>query len=229
MDETALGVRLKQLLVVAGVLVVVACVYVLIATFITYKSTAVLHVNSSDSRALISVGQSNHETKVAGTGKAAARLKPGTYQVMASNGRNRAVKTVKISGNQGADIFLKLRAFSSIRSVDDVNFKGISGFTDSGFTDEQLNALKLDFFRFKTSARTVAIDIDSITPGPRNPKARDPFTATFAVTIDSVPYKGLVTYSGFEDISLMLYNSQDGSVAFDSNLNYSNVPAKKAE
>ncbi len=227
MDEYSLSPRLRQLLVIAGVLVALFCAYTLVMTLITYRTTAVLHIDSSDPQATISVSQVNHEAKSVGTGKGSVRLKPGTYQAMASNGRNRAVKTVSVSAHQSADVSLKLSSLPAIRSVDDVRFDGMNIFLESGRTEDQISTLELDFFRFNTSARVVSVDGDSLTPAPRNSKS-DPFSSTFTVTIDSKPYTGKITYSGSRDIDMTLYNP-DGSTAFDSTLSSSKTSSEKFE
>lgn len=216
MYET-LSLRLRWLLFITGALVIIACIYILVSTVITINSTGTLRVDASPSQAVISVSQPNRAAKIVGISKAGVRLKPGVYLVMASNGIGNGVATtsVNISKGQMTTISLKPSKEPRIRSVDNVTFRGQSGFSDSGLSEEQLNALRLNFFRYKPSAHTVTIHSDSIEPGPHNPSDTF-FTTRFGVTIDSTIYNAVITYSGLEDINLSLHSPQDGSLLFDS-------------
>lgn len=226
MDES-LNPRVKQLVAIIGLVVVIGCVYVLVSTVITAKTTGIVHVQPSIAQASISVSQSGTQAKVVGTGETSVRLKPGVYQVAASAGTNSAIKTVRVSKTQTADVTLKLSEVSRVRSVDDVNFNGISGFINSGLSESQVDSLRLDFFRFKPSVKTIDIDTDSLQPAPRNRLVDTSFKTNFDVTVDSVPYKATIVYSGYEDISLFLYNTGDGSLAFSSDSG--SGPLQKAE
>lgn len=208
--------RIRQILLALGLAVLVACAYGLISTFIAVRTTGILSVSASVSQALISISQPNHEAKIVGTGTAKVHLRPGLYQVRGYVGRDSAVETIKVTRNKVANVTLHLSETPRIRSVDDIDFNGLSSLTDNGLSDDQTAALKLAFFRFKTSTEVVTINGESFTPAPRNSATTIGFSATVNVSMDSTPYQAKITYSGLSNLNLSLYDPQTNSLVFNS-------------
>jgi hypothetical protein len=94
-------------------------------------------------------------------------------------------------------------------------FQGMSYFVDDGLTTEQINSMIGAFSKFSPTAKTVTIAPNSLVPGPHDPSKLSPFTINFSMTIDSVPYSGVASYSDLTSIRVILHNSS-GKQVFDS-------------
>ncbi len=215
MDKT-LALRMRQALFAVSALIIIACFYSFIRTVTDVRSTGLVHIDTSISQAVISISQDRHEAEVVGTGTASIRLKPGLYQVRGFVGRSSADELVRVPKNKTTRVSLKLSETQFVRSVDDVDFNGMSRLTDNGLSSDQTTALELDFFRFNTAAQVVIIDGDSFSPGARNSGTSIGFTATFNVSVDSIPYKATVSYSGLSTINLTLSSAKTNSLVFNS-------------
>jgi hypothetical protein len=90
------AVLLGRALVLISGAIVLYCVYLVIAAIITSQSTGLLEVSSSDPQAGLTVSQANRQAIAIGTGKAKVRLKPGIYQVSASNNGYQTAVTVHL-------------------------------------------------------------------------------------------------------------------------------------
>jgi hypothetical protein len=103
-------------------------------------------------------------------------------------------------------------------SKTNVAFSGTDGFLDAGLSSTQLNNLEEALFRYKTSAHSVAVDPNSIEPGPHNPNTSTSFTLNFNVSIDSNSYKGIVVYTDLDGVDLHLINPQNNSEVYHSGI-----------
>jgi hypothetical protein len=205
------------------VAVLVFCAYLIVSAIVTAETTGVLKVSAAQ-KAHISVTSSNSQAENIGKpGNAQVRLKPGTYQVVAtaSNGEV-AARTVLIEKKRSVAVSLSPAASPKLPSVNSVSFFGTSALTDLGISPSQIDMLKLDFFHFKTSPSAVNIDSQSVQTLPH--KLGDPFVITFDVTVDSKPYKAKITYSNLQNILLQLYNPQNGQLVYDSSQVYDSSP-----
>lgn len=94
-------------------------------------------------------------------------------------------------------------------------FEGMSSFINKGLTTDQVNLMIKDFSKFSPKANTVSINTTSLTPAPRDPNKVSPFVINFNLSIDSNPYKGVVSYFNLDSVRLVLYASS-GKQVFDS-------------
>jgi hypothetical protein len=94
-------------------------------------------------------------------------------------------------------------------------FEGMSAFIDKGLTTDQVNRMIKEFSKFSPVAKTVSIDTESLSPGPRDPNKVSPFIINFNLAIDSKPYKGSVSYFDLSSVRLILRNLS-GQQVFDS-------------
>jgi hypothetical protein len=78
------------------VLIVVYCIYTVVAAIITDQTTGLLDISSSDQQAGLTISQTNRQAVAIGTGTAHVRLKPGAYQVTASDTGYQVSATVQI-------------------------------------------------------------------------------------------------------------------------------------
>lgn len=214
--DNSLTLKIRQVLVALVVLVAAVCLFSLLKTIIIIKTTGLVRVDASIAQATISVSQDRHEAKVVGTGTAKIRLKPGLYQIRGYVGHDSATKTIKVNKGDTAKVSLELGQVPRVRSVDDVDFNGISRLTNSGLSEEQTTELQLAFFRFNTAAEVVAIDGDSYSPGARDSARSIGFTATFSVTMDSKPYKANISWTNSHAINLRLNDAQANTEVFNS-------------
>jgi hypothetical protein len=81
------------------------------------QSTGVLTINSSDPKAALSIGQDTAAVKQIGTGSATVRLKPGTYQVMASDGASGQSTEVTVTKQKTSTAKLELDTAVPVTTV----------------------------------------------------------------------------------------------------------------
>ena len=209
------SIWIRRVMALVVLAVVIFCVYVLVSSIITAETTGVLKVAATQ-KATISVSRVDGQAKKIGKpGEANIRLKPGTYQVVAITSNSlMAVRTVSIEKKQSVDINLTPTRSPKLPSVSSVSFFGMSALVDQGITSDQIDVLKLAFFRFKPYAGSVSINTQSIKTLPHN--LGDPFVNTFGVAVDSQNYNAKVSYSDSQNIRLQLYNPRSGQLIFDS-------------
>lgn len=208
-------IKINRVMAVISIVAVLFSAYTVVTAITTTTSTGVVHVKSSVAQATISITQPDHEYEKVGAGEASVRLKPGEYQFTADTDNDRAVKTVVVEAGKATDISLQLKKAPRVPSVDDVTFNGISAFIGSGFSTERVDQLKLDLFRFDTSAETVNIDGGSLSTRPR-PTRTEPFITDFSLSIDSKPYKASAALTGLDDLILSIYQPDTGQLLFVS-------------
>jgi hypothetical protein len=209
------GSRLKQLLSFFAVIVVIFCAYLIVSAIITAETTGLLKVSGTQ-KATISITKTGSQAKIVGKpGKAKIRLKPGTYQVVASgsNGQG-AARQISIQKKKSTTLSLTLANSPKLPSVSSVSFFGMSALTDIGITTDQMNALKFDFFRFKTSANAVSVNTKSIQTLPYI--LGNPSVSTFTVTVDSQTYNAKISFADLFTVQLVLSNPKTGQQVFDS-------------
>jgi hypothetical protein len=200
-----------------GVIIVLIlfCIFSIVKNLIERQNTGILNVSSSDNNARLSVSQPNHEAKSIGIGSASVRLSPGYYLLASADKGQVAQSTINVYKQQTTNAKLNPSQVVFFPTVGSINFLGLSGLVNSGITAQQATSLRQYFFKFNTAAKTVNIDASSFEPGPHDPNTSTYFSANFSVTIDSVPYKAAVHYSGLFFIELFLYD-QSGNQVFDS-------------
>jgi hypothetical protein len=92
-----LTVVLRRAFLMAIVLVLIYSAYTIIYSLILCQSSGLLNISSSDTSAGLSVGQNNHQSVNVGMGSASVRLKPGSYQVTASDNGYQTVGNVSVT------------------------------------------------------------------------------------------------------------------------------------
>lgn len=204
----------RRLLVLLGILVLVWGLYQLVAAVDTTKTTGILKAQASDKNAWLSISQDYHAAKIIGKGGAKVRLEPGVYYLVAQNGGSKSTVTVKIQKQKTANKYLTLAYTPAAPSVDSIEFQGINGLIDSGFSVNQIDSMEQYLFRYKPTART--INIRGVDPQPRNPHTSIGFTTNVNFVIDSKQYKGVITRNGSDDLRLYLYDPRSGKLLFDS-------------
>jgi len=213
--QTDTATVFKRLFFLVYLVIVVVCVYVLVSAIITSQNTGMLRLSSPNSQATLSISQVNHQAMIIGVGRAAVRLKPGTYQVSASYGGNHADAVVRIVKKQVTSSSLN-PVGSTLPSVGNINFPNIDTLINSGLTTTQISALERAFFQYKSSAKIITINPDSVYPEPHDPNTSTSFTINFKVTVDSAPYNATISYSDLDSVRLYLYNPLNNSQVFDS-------------
>lgn len=198
------------------VLVILFCLYIIYSTISVYNSTGVLSVSSADSKSVISVSQPYHQAKFIGVGNSKIRLAPGSYVVAVGDKGVVATTIAVVYKKNTTRISLNPDQRSELPSLDNINFENMSTILGDGITNGQLGALEKAFFTFKQSAKVVDVNKSSVENGPHNPNISANFTINFSVTIDSVSYKAVATYSDLTSIDLTLYNPANNSLVFDS-------------
>jgi hypothetical protein len=213
-DSSGLARRLITLCVV---FVTLFSAYLLVTAVNIAQTTGTVLVTASDAKAVLSISQVDSGADIIGTGSTRIRLKPGSYTLFASTGSKQAATIIRVSQKQVTSVSLKLLDIPRLPSVDNIDFRGMSGLIDSGLTSDQITVLKQAFFTYKNSSRTVIIDTNSIAPGPRNSNSADPsFTINFRVSIDSKTYTATIRYADLSNVQLYLYDQATGSIVFDS-------------
>jgi hypothetical protein len=199
-----------------GVIVIVAvCLYELAMAIITARTTGEIRVSANDSHAALSISQPGRGAAIIGIGKAGARLKPGSYQVSASDGAALASKTVTIAKHRSSEVSLNLKDSVQLPSTASINFVGQDVLINYGVTSAQVTVLKRAFFKYSPHSKTVIVkDISAVPHDPNSSSVDD--TINFNAQVDSKNYKATIDYSALNDyLRLRLYNP-DGSIAFDS-------------
>lgn len=214
-NKSRRSLRLNQLLALIGIVFVIVCFYIVARAVLDVQTTGKLSVTANDPRATLSVSGSHTNAAIVGSGHTNIRLNPGNYQVLAKDGNRSGATTVSIKKGQVTNIEISLVAVPRLPSVNDVDFENMNALVDNGLTEDQIKTLKLDFFIYKTTAKSVLVDSGSVQPGPHNPNTTNPFTLNFNVLVDGKPVQATASYSGLEDIRLYLYNS-DHQQVFDS-------------
>lgn len=218
-NSSELSLRAQRMLFFAGLLVVLICAYIFVSAIITTETTGTISIDTSDSKAIISISQVNHQAKNVGNGKVKVRLKPGNYQIIADDGNAQAGTTVSIKKKQVVKTILTLKKTPKLPSVDDIDFKNIDALTDRGLTTSQINTLELDFFQYKTTTQSAIINIggiQSVTLSQDPSSLYTLFGIIFDVTIDGKLVHAEINYSGLDTIRLYLRDPTTNAVLFDS-------------
>jgi hypothetical protein len=214
------GTAFRRWLVVLYILVIAFGVFQIVPALNIYRRTGLLIVDADSDTAQISVTQENHQATVIGTGNARVRLAPGTYQILATDSGTRASAVVTVSKEHTTHSSLNLSAGAAsnapVRTVSDVNFEGTDALINTGLATSQLSEVEQYFFQYKPTANTVAINTDTVAPGPHDPNKVSPFTINFTVAIDSVSYKATISYTDINNADLQLFNLQTGKQVFSS-------------
>lgn len=208
--------NLRPIITITICVLVIFGIYEIVSAFIAASNTGTLVVDASRSSAIISISQANKQAKIIGTGSTHIRLAPGTYQLVATNNGSRTAVITKVSEKHSSHISLNLSKTAVLPSPASINFQNLYFLISYGLTQEQLSNLQIKIFQFRPHAHTVAIDASSIKTGLHNPNSEDPFTINFNVTVDAVPYKATVNYTGLNDLRLYLYNPQTNALMYDS-------------
>lgn len=206
----------KRLINTLGAIVLVIALAMAAWGIYVSRTAGLLRVSSTNKSAVITVSQVGHEAKIIGTGTAKVHLKPGYYQVAASFNGKQDFAVAQVATEQTSSVSLNPVSTPQLPSVATIMFDGEDTFIDQGLSTTQVNALKQDFFKFKPTAKTVAIDPASVRPGPHNPDTDIGFSTAFSVKVDSASYKGLVRYTDLTSVRLFLYDPQTNKLVFDS-------------
>lgn len=207
--------NLFKLVIAAGLVVIIICIISIVKTFSNNHKTGLLSVKSNDPKATLSISQPGKQAQVIGVGTAKVRLLPGQYLLSASDKGRNSAKAVSITLKRSTRVTLDPTSVAALPLVSDINFQGVNGLTDSGFSDTQMNLFEYYIFSYKPRAKTVDIASSSIQPGPHNPDTDIGFLLKFNLLIDSANYRAVASYIGFNDLSLKLYNA-DGKLVFSS-------------
>jgi len=191
-------------------------VYLVTSAVVARQTTGLLTITSVDKNAALVVSQSNTDAVRVGVGSAKVRLKPGTYQVSASDSGKQANGTVTVSKQHTTNSHLNPTKRVQLPTIEAINFQGMGRLTSDGISTQQISNLEQEFFQFKPSAQTVIVNTDSVEPGPHNPNVDTSFTINFSVAIDSSTYKATISYNDIMTVRLYLYDSKTGSQVFDS-------------
>ena len=223
-DICMIPLRSKRILVVftpiVYVFLVVFLVFSVVQAYNTRESTGVLIVNTSDKTSAITISATNTQAALLGTGSAKARLKPGSYFVMAQAKGLQATQTVTVSLHKTTAIKLQLaNAKPLIASPDSVTFINTSSLLNYGISSSQVTNLKQLLFTYAPSAKIISIDATSIQPGIHDPNSTSPwFSLTFSGDIDGSKYNATLEYSGYDTTKLTLTNPTTGAQLFTGQL-----------
>lgn len=194
-------------LILAGILA-----YGITTTLHTVHTTGILEVSASEPNAAITISQVDHAAAPIGISSARVRLKPGDYLIGANASGLSAVTTVHITTQHTSKVNLNLtKNHNNLPSVENVGFVNMDVLVTDGLTSTQATSIKEQFFTYKTSAKVVSIDAASVEPAAHNPDSYDPFVLNFTGNIDSVPFRGVVTYTGYDNAQLTIYDAQTGA------------------
>ncbi len=91
---------MKRPLLLIAVLVVIFSAYEIFSAVLASQTTGTLKVDVLTPSATITLRQTGHQSANIGVGHAKIRLRPGSYQLIATSGKLQTVKTVEISKNQ---------------------------------------------------------------------------------------------------------------------------------
>lgn len=202
-----------QLLFIAIVLV---CLWTFVDTFIISQETGILNIKTVNSKEGLIISQNNSQAKFVGTGSAKIRLKPGSYQIMATYDGQQTSAIATVHKKQRTAINLGALRSVTLPTSQDINFEGTDALINNGLTTGQVTNLEEEFFHYKPSAHTVSIDTSTVEPGPHNPNVDTSFTINFDVAIDSSAYKATISYSNLDSVQLFLYNSKTDALVFNS-------------
>lgn len=217
MDNTGSRSTLRLIAVLISAVILAWCVYLIVSAVITSKTTGILVVKSVQPKASISISQPGHGAQFIGVDNATVRLKPGVYNLATYVNGKETVTTANIKKGQTTNATLDVERSFTIPSVDDVEFQNFNFILNSGISSEQMSGLKLDFFRYKPSAKVIAVDSGSIAQQPHNPDSTDPFRLDFRVSVDGKILKAEASYAGITDISLKLTDQGSGKVVLSTN------------
>jgi hypothetical protein len=108
MNNHSLNIRHLLSLVLGAVIILF--IYSVTADILIDKSTGLLDVSSTDKNAGLTISQPNTQATSIGRGSTSIRLKPGTYQVFASDNGYQTFSTVQISKTQTDNVRLPMVA-----------------------------------------------------------------------------------------------------------------------
>jgi hypothetical protein len=103
---------IKRFLLFFIFLIIFICGYGIISAVIIGQTTGILHIKSSDANSALIISQSNRQAKVLGKGAASVRLKPGVYEISASNNGYQTVESAQIYSKQSKSIVIQLAGAS---------------------------------------------------------------------------------------------------------------------
>jgi hypothetical protein len=184
--------------------------YMLISAYSTAQSSGLLVISSSDQKAAITVGETDHEAIIVGQGAAKVRLKPGTYQIVAGDGTKRGAALATLSKNKITHVNVTVATPVMKPTIGNVDFEGTGTFLDQGLTSGQVSSLEQLLFNYDMGVQKVVINTSSIQSGQ---SADGNFTMSFNLQLDSESYQANIEY-GVADNVLLTLNNSSGSTVF---------------
>ncbi len=103
----------KTLVTVICILLLVFSAYMVYNTIHINSTTGILDVTTNGASSLIDVSQNNTNAKFIGTGSKSVRLTPGTYLVSARITNSLVTKSVTITDQQTASVFLDINSVAN--------------------------------------------------------------------------------------------------------------------
>ncbi|MEO8785261.1 MAG: hypothetical protein ABI221_03065 [Candidatus Saccharimonadales bacterium] len=211
----------RLVLAIYGVLMVVVlfCGYSIFNDVRIRAATGVLKVSSTNKQAVISISRGGYQANYLGRGSAAAHLQPGQYLVMVSASGQSVTRLVQVVKQQTKQLTLNPGDSVPFPTASGINFSGISGLVSRGISATQATKVELAIFKFSPRVQEVNFDTSTSQTLIKNDGAgngNNQFVISFVVSLDSKAYNATITYSGINDVQLLLINA-DGTVALNSN------------
>lgn len=204
-------IRVRRAAAILWLVVLGLSIYVIYATFTAFslrKNTVAVDISADNKSALLSISQDQSQAAVIGKGHVVARLKPGRYYVAASLDSTNTGQFLSVKLGESAKLKLSLASpVSVLPSVEDIDFTGTNLLLDSGLATSQVANLKELFFTYNNSIKTV--EITSFVQDPRDAEGTSAWVSgSIAGFIDKTGYYGNIKYSGFDAISVTLFDSK---------------------
>lgn len=177
------------------------------------STTGKLNISSSDSHTLIAISANNTQAAVAGIGQVNTRLKAGIYLITGNYAGKSAQATITIKTHETKNLTLNLNAPPATPTPDNITFAGLDSLKDNGLTATQVGNLKGLFFQYKSTSKQIVIS--NVEPGPHDANSSDPtLSLTFSGTIDGKNYTAVVSYTDFDNVTLVLTDPTSGTQLF---------------
>lgn len=196
-----------------------ACVWIVLTAINAFLHTGIVSMRSSDPHAGLIITQDSHQAVLAGVGQARIRLKPGVYQVSASDNGKEDSSTVTVTKQHTVTVSLNPAVSTKIPTLSDVAFTGTSAFLKFGMPSSQLDNLRRAFFQYSQNIKKVAINENSISFAPHNPNNLSTLSVvSFSVAVDNQSFNATINYDNLGNgFQLLLYSHGGGIQVFDSN------------
>lgn len=210
--------RLRGIILGLFIICIATSAWLVVSAIVTSQTTGILRVTSSDSHASLIVSQDNRQALVFGAGHASIRLKPGSYQISASNTGKQTSAIVAVYKKHTTNSYLKPLQSVSLPSVEGVSYVGLDSFLNYGMPSSQLDNLKQALFQFSKSIHSVVVNPDSISPTPHDRNSASTMSSiNFKITVDSISYNAVMNYDNLGGgFRLYLYDPQSNGQVFDS-------------